>query len=86
MAVVSDGDFDLSASVKAYYALKLGRETTRRTRTCERAREAILAHGGAARASVFVSLASLCSSRCRGVRRPGFGQRRCSCRSGRRST
>ncbi len=47
-----DGDFDMSASVKAYFALKMiGDAPTRRH--MRRAREAILARGGAARTNVF---------------------------------
>jgi squalene-hopene/tetraprenyl-beta-curcumene cyclase len=46
------GDFDMSATVKAYFALKLvGDDPTAPHMT--RAREAILAHGGAARCNVF---------------------------------
>ena len=50
------GDFNLSTSVKAYYALKLagdGPDAPHMTR----AREAILAHGGAARCNVFTRFA-----------------------------
>ena len=49
------GDFDLSASVKAYYALKLVGDDPKDAHM-RRAREAILAHGGAARASVFARI------------------------------
>ncbi|MGI9508755.1 MAG: squalene--hopene cyclase [Geminicoccaceae bacterium] len=50
-----DGDFNMSASVKAYYALKLiGDEPTAPHMT--RARDAILAHGGAARCNVFTRI------------------------------
>ncbi|MGI9491029.1 MAG: squalene--hopene cyclase, partial [Geminicoccaceae bacterium] len=50
-----DGDFDMSASVKAYYALKLiGDDVDASHMT--RAREAILAHGGAARCNVFTRI------------------------------
>ena len=47
-----DGDFNISASVKAYYALKLVGDDTNAPHM-KRAREAILAHGGAARSNVF---------------------------------
>ena len=47
-----DGDFNLSASVKAYYALKLTGEDMNAPYMCW-ARKAILEHGGAARANVF---------------------------------
>ena len=50
-----DGDFDLSASVKAYYALKLVGDDPQ-AEHMRRAREVILAHGGAARASVFARI------------------------------
>jgi squalene-hopene/tetraprenyl-beta-curcumene cyclase len=50
-----DGDFDLSASVKAYYALKLVGDDAEDAHM-RRAREAILAHGGAARANVFTRI------------------------------
>lgn len=46
------GDFDLSCSVKAYYALKLAGDNPDAPHMT-RAREAILAHGGAARSNVF---------------------------------
>jgi len=47
-----DGDFNLSASVKAYYALKLTGEDIDAP-YMRWARKAILEHGGAARANVF---------------------------------
>ena len=47
------GDFDLSATVKAYYALKLIGDD-RHAPPCARA--AILAHGGAARCNVFTRI------------------------------
>ncbi|MCB9958996.1 MAG: squalene--hopene cyclase [Rhodospirillaceae bacterium] len=47
-----DGDFNISASVKAYYALKLIGDDPDAPHMAE-ARAAILAHGGAARANVF---------------------------------
>ncbi len=46
------GDFDLSASVKAYFALKAVGDSPAAPHM-KRAREAILAHGGAARTNVF---------------------------------
>ncbi len=50
--LVHDGPFDMSASVKAYFALKMiGDETD--AAHMQRAREAILARGGAARSNVF---------------------------------
>jgi squalene-hopene/tetraprenyl-beta-curcumene cyclase len=50
-----DGDFDMSASVKAYFALKMiGHPTD--ARHMRRAREAIRTRGGAARANVFTRL------------------------------
>jgi squalene-hopene/tetraprenyl-beta-curcumene cyclase len=50
-----DGAFDLSASVKAYYALKaIGDDPA--APHMRRAREAILAHGGAERANVFTRI------------------------------
>ncbi len=51
-----DGGFDLSASVKAYYALKLVGDDTAAPHMA-RARKAILEHGGAARANVFTRIA-----------------------------
>jgi len=51
-----EGDFDLSASVKAYYALKLIGDDDAAPHM-RRARDAILAHGGAARANVFTRFA-----------------------------
>ena len=50
-----DGDFDISASVKAYYALKLAGDDPN-TVHMTRAREAILAHGGAAKCNVFTRI------------------------------
>ncbi len=50
------GDFNLSCTVKAYYALKLAGDDPE-ARHMARAREAILAHGGAARANVFTRIA-----------------------------
>ncbi|MFQ5957875.1 MAG: squalene--hopene cyclase [Alphaproteobacteria bacterium] len=47
-----DGDFNISCSVKAYYALKLAGDSPDAPHMA-RAREAILAHGGAARCNVF---------------------------------
>jgi squalene-hopene/tetraprenyl-beta-curcumene cyclase len=51
-----EGDFNISASVKAYYALKLVGDDIEAPHM-RRAREAILAHGGAARANVFTRIA-----------------------------
>jgi len=47
-----DGDFDMSASVKAYYALKLMGDSPEAPHMV-RAREAILSRGGAARCNVL---------------------------------
>jgi squalene-hopene/tetraprenyl-beta-curcumene cyclase len=50
-----DGVFDISATVKAYFALKMiGDEID--APHMKRAREAVLAHGGAAKANVFTRL------------------------------
>src|SRR5262249_24829559 len=46
------GDFDMSASVKAYFALKMTGESTGALHM-QRAREAILSRGGAVRSNVF---------------------------------
>ena len=54
-ALYEDGDFNISASVKAYYALKLIGDDPKAPHM-ERAREAILAHGGAARCNVFTRI------------------------------
>ena len=51
-----DGAFDLSATVKAYYALKLVGDDIEAPHM-QRARDAILARGGAARANVFTRIA-----------------------------
>ncbi len=51
-----DGDFNLSASVKAYYALKLAGDGPDEAHM-RRARAAILARGGAAKANVFTRFA-----------------------------
>ena len=50
------GDFDISCSVKAYYALKLAGDNLDASHMT-RAREAILAHGGAAKSNVFTRIA-----------------------------
>jgi len=50
-----DGDFDMSASVKAYFALKLIGDDPDAPHM-RRAREAILEHGGAARSNVFTRI------------------------------
>jgi squalene-hopene/tetraprenyl-beta-curcumene cyclase len=49
------GDFDLSCSVKAYYALKLAGDNPDAPHMVK-ARKAILAHGGAARSNVFTRI------------------------------
>ena len=51
-----DGDFNISASVKAYYALKLVGDDPEAPHM-RQAREAILSRGGAARANVFTRIA-----------------------------
>ncbi len=50
------GDFNISCSVKAYYALKLAGDSVDATHMV-RARAAILAHGGAASVNVFTRIA-----------------------------
>jgi squalene-hopene/tetraprenyl-beta-curcumene cyclase len=50
--LVHAGPFDISASVKAYFALKMIGDDVEAPHM-RRAREAILAHGGAARSNVF---------------------------------
>ena len=49
------GAFDLSCSVKAYYALKLAGDNPNDAHM-RKARDAILAHGGAAKANVFTRI------------------------------
>jgi len=51
-----DGDFNMSASVKAYYALKMAGDDPDEPHMV-RARKAILAEGGAAKANVFTRMA-----------------------------
>jgi squalene-hopene/tetraprenyl-beta-curcumene cyclase len=51
-----NGDFDMSCSVKAYYALKLAGDSVDAPHM-QRARAAILRRGGAARANVFTRVA-----------------------------
>src|ERR1700712_3324263 len=51
-ALVHEGPFDISASVKAYFALKMIGDDVEAPHMA-RAREAILAHGGAAESNVF---------------------------------
>lgn len=50
-----DGGFDMSCSVKVYYALKLAGDSVDAAHM-QRARTAILKHGGAARANVFTRI------------------------------
>ncbi|MEX2515751.1 MAG: squalene--hopene cyclase [Gammaproteobacteria bacterium] len=50
------GDMDISCSVKVYFALKIAGDSADAPHMC-RAREAILAHGGAAKANVFTRIA-----------------------------
>ena len=50
-----DGDFDISASVKAYLALKMVGDDTEAPHM-RAAREAILAHGGAAKCNAFTRI------------------------------
>jgi squalene-hopene/tetraprenyl-beta-curcumene cyclase len=50
------GDFNISCTVKAYYALKLAGDDPQAPHM-ERARAAILKHGGAARSNVFTRIA-----------------------------
>ncbi len=50
------GPFDISCSVKAYYALKLAGDSVEAPHMA-RAREAVLNHGGAARSNVFTRIA-----------------------------
>jgi squalene-hopene/tetraprenyl-beta-curcumene cyclase len=51
----ADGDLDVSATVKAYFALKTIGDAVDADHM-RRAREAVLAHGGAARANVFTRI------------------------------
>lgn len=53
--LIHDGDFDMSASVKAYFALKMIGDAPD-AEHMRRAREAILARGGAAQCNVFTRL------------------------------
>ena len=54
-ALVYDGDFDMSASVKAYFALKMIGDPIDAPHMV-RARDAVLARGGAGRANVFTRI------------------------------
>jgi squalene-hopene/tetraprenyl-beta-curcumene cyclase len=54
-ALYHGGAFDISCSVKAYYALKLAGDSPEAAHM-QRARRAILEHGGAARANVFTRI------------------------------
>ena len=51
-----DGQFDLSATVKAYYALKMAGDSVDAPHM-RRARELVLSHGGAAESNVFTRIA-----------------------------
>lgn len=50
-----DGDFDMSASVKAYYALKMTGDDANAPHM-KRTRQAILAHGGASKCNIFTRI------------------------------
>ena len=54
-ALFRDGDLDISATVKAYFALKMIGDPIE-AEHMRRAREAVLARGGAARANVFTRI------------------------------
>jgi squalene-hopene/tetraprenyl-beta-curcumene cyclase len=54
-ALFQDGDLDISATVKAYFALKMIGDPIE-AEHMRRAREAVLARGGAARANVFTRI------------------------------
>ena len=54
-ALYHGGDFDLSGTVKAYFALKMIGDSTDAPHM-KRAREAVLAHGGAGRSNVFTRI------------------------------
>ncbi len=54
-SLYQDGDFNMSASVKAYYALKLIGDDPEAPHMIK-AKKAILAHGGAARCNVFTRI------------------------------
>ena len=79
-----DGAFDISASVKAYFALKMIGDDPQAAHM-RRAREAALAHGGAAASNVFTQflLALYGEIPWRGRRR--CRSRSCSCPDGFRS-
>ena len=78
------GDFNISASVKSYFALKLVGEPPNAVHMT-RAREAILAVGGAANANVFTRITSPCSHKCHGAQCRSCQSRSCCCRTGFRS-
>src|ERR1051325_3491156 len=54
-ALYYNGEFDMSCSVKAYYALKLAGDSPEAPHMVK-ARNAILAHGGAAHCNVFTRI------------------------------
>ena len=80
------GDFDLSCTVKAYYALKLAGDDPRCAAHAQ-ARAAILQRGGAATGQcVHAHRAGAVRRSCRGAACPTFPSRSCCCRSGFRFT
>ncbi len=80
-----DGDFDISASVKAYFALKMIGDPPDAPHMA-RAREAILARGGAAQANVFTRvLLALYGVLTSGTACRSCRSRSCCCRAGFRS-
>ncbi len=67
LVLVHEGGFDMSCSVKAYFALKMIGDPPEAPHMA-RARDAILSRGGAAHANVFARTCSRSTARCRGRR------------------
>ena len=79
------GDFNLSCSVKVYYALKIAGDDPRAPHMVS-AREAILAHGGAARSNVFTRITLALFAQVPWRACPSSPSKSCCCPSGFRFT
>jgi len=76
-----DGDFDMSASVKAYFALKMIGDAPDAPHMV-RAREAILSRGGAKQSNVFTRILLALYGVMKWTSIPVMRSRSCCCRPG----
>ncbi len=78
---MSKGPSEVSASVKAYFALKLARHSRRRCRACARLRERILALGGIQAANSYVKVNLSLFDLYPREHCPAFRRKSCCCRA-----